>query len=152
SGALVINDCYNANPDAVKAMLDAAAALPARRRIAVLGGMMELGSQSMDLHRECGRHVAEAAFDVLVSVGEEARAFAEGARAAGMTTGALLHCATAEEAGERLRPWLREGDLVLLKASRSVHLEAIWSLLGPAVPASFETAGAAWASSNQSAG
>jgi UDP-N-acetylmuramoyl-tripeptide--D-alanyl-D-alanine ligase len=132
SGAWVINDCYNSNPEALEAMLQAASALPARRHLAVLGSMKELGPQSAALHVQCGRRVAELRFDGLVTVGEEARPFAEGARVAGMPETALVHCASAKEAGDYLRTRLCEGDVVLLKASRAVHLEGVWSALGPA--------------------
>jgi len=125
SGALAVQDCYNSNPEALEMMLAAVAALPARRRLAVLGGMMELGSASEELHRQGGRRVAELGFDGLVTVGEPARAFEAGALAAGMAPQALLHFETPEEAAAHLRERLQEGDVVLLKASRAVHLEKI---------------------------
>jgi UDP-N-acetylmuramoyl-tripeptide--D-alanyl-D-alanine ligase len=130
SGALVVNDCYNSNPDALHAMLNAVAAMPAQRRIAVLGGMMELGPASEELHRHCGRRAGELRFDTLLTVGDLARSFAEGAREAGLSDNAIVHCPTPEEAGEHLRDSLRQGDVVLLKASRAVHLERVWDRLG----------------------
>jgi UDP-N-acetylmuramoyl-tripeptide--D-alanyl-D-alanine ligase len=139
NGALVVNDLYNSNPEALEAMLQTVAALPARRHLAVLGGMMELGQRSTELHEQCGRRVVELRFAGLATVGEEARPLAEGARAAGMPEAALLHFATAEEAGEHLCTWLRDGDVALLKASRAVHLENVWNALGPAAPVSSET-------------
>jgi UDP-N-acetylmuramoyl-tripeptide--D-alanyl-D-alanine ligase len=143
-GVLVVNDCYNSNPDALAAMLTAVAEIPARRRFAVLGGMMELGPSAEQLHRDSGRRVAELKFAGLVTVGDPARPFAAGARAAGFPESAISECATPEEAGERLREWLQDGDAVLLKASRAVHLEKIWDRLGPlAEPSSEEVAAAA---------
>jgi len=130
-GALLVNDCYNSNPAALDAMLSAVAGLPARRRLAVLGGMMELGASSETLHRQAGRRARELGFDQLLTVGEAALAIAAGARAAGMPAENLAHFATPQEAGARLRDILREGDAVLLKASRSVHLETVWDSLGP---------------------
>jgi UDP-N-acetylmuramoyl-tripeptide--D-alanyl-D-alanine ligase len=131
NGAVIINDCYNSNPEALSAMLTSVAAMPAKRRIAVLGGMMELGRSSDELHQSCGRRVAELHFDALLTVGEQARAFGDGAREAGMTPDRLQHFDSPEDAGRSLRGILHDGDVVLLKASRSVHLEKIWPELEP---------------------
>jgi UDP-N-acetylmuramoyl-tripeptide--D-alanyl-D-alanine ligase len=136
NGVLVVNDCYNSNPEALETMLGAVATFPARRRLAVLGGMMELGPQSDALHFRCGRRLAELRFAGLITVGEQARSLGTGASAAGMPKTALAHFATPEEAGDRLRDVLREGDVVLLKASRAVHLEKVWDRLGPLAPRS----------------
>lgn len=133
SGALAVNDCYNSNPEALEMMLSAVAALPARRRFAVLGGMMELGAASEALHQRGGRRVAELGFNALFTVGDQARAFAEGARAAGLPPRALSHFDSPEEAASCLRELLREGDVVLFKASRAVHLEKAWGALEKAV-------------------
>ena len=143
SGGLVVDDSYNSNPAALEAMLDAVAEIPARRRYAVLGGMMELGHRSEQLHFRCGRRVAELGFAGLITVGNEARPLAAGALQAGLPDAALLHCAAPEEAGERLRQWLGEGDVVLLKASRAVRLERIWDRLGPSAGAPPEEVAAA---------
>ncbi|MBI4459426.1 MAG: UDP-N-acetylmuramoyl-tripeptide--D-alanyl-D-alanine ligase [Acidobacteria bacterium] len=136
NGALVIQDCYNSSPEALEAMLMTVAALPARRRLAVLGGMLELGPTSESLHMRCGARVAQLKFDVLITVGELACAFAAGAQAEGMAAEALIHCATPEEAGGRLREMLRPDEVVLLKASRAIHLERVWEGLGDLEPAS----------------
>ena len=143
SGALVVNDCYNSNPDALMAMLTAVAEIPARRRIAVLGGMMELGPASARFHEDCGRRAGELNFDALIAVGELARPLATGARAAGIADSSVQEMSTPEEAGEYLRAWLREGDVVLLKGSRAAHLEKIWERLGPMNGRSQEVAASA---------
>ena len=136
NGAMVLNDCYTSSPAALEAALQTLASLPARRRLAVLGGMLELGPTSGQLHARSGEQVAQLKFDVLLTVGDPARAFAAGAKAAGMSEQALIHCDTAEEAGERLRQLLQAGDVALLKASRAVHLEKVWEALGEMVAAS----------------
>ena len=141
NGASVVNDCYNANPSAVEAMLEAVRSLPARRRIAVLGGMFELGPAAGSLHAQCGARLAELGFDWLVTVGDEARAIAEGALAQGFPVGRSIHVASPEEAGEWLRDQLGEGDLVLLKASRAVHLESAWERLQPLRAAEADVSG-----------
>jgi len=137
-GATVVDDCYNSNPAALEAMLSALAEIPARRRYAVLGGMMELGPTSEQLHYRCGRLVAELGFAGLITVGNEARSLATGALAAGLPEAAIGQCATPEEAGERLRQWIEQGDVVLLKASRMLHLERVWDCLPPRAEAAPE--------------
>ena len=116
----VINDCYNCNPKALKAMVDALAAMAARRRIAVVGAMLELGPTEEELHREAGRHIAEKKIDVLLGVRGPAQAMVEAARQAGMRAEFV---STPEEAGEWLAREARDGDVVLMKASRGVKLE-----------------------------
>jgi UDP-N-acetylmuramoyl-tripeptide--D-alanyl-D-alanine ligase len=116
----VINDCYNSNPRALDAMIDALAAMPAQRRIVVAGEMLELGPAGDELHRQSGRHAAEKKIDVLIGVRGLARELVNGARGAGTRAEFL---ATPEEAGEWLAREARDGDVVLLKASRGVKLE-----------------------------
>jgi UDP-N-acetylmuramoyl-tripeptide--D-alanyl-D-alanine ligase len=116
----VINDCYNSNPKALHAMVDALAAMKARRRIVVAGEMLELGPAGEEMHRTAGRHVAEKKIEVLVGVRGLAQSMVEGARDAG---GRGEFVATPEEAGEWLARETRDGDVVLLKASRGVKLE-----------------------------
>jgi len=129
NGASVVNDCYNANPSALEAMLEAVQSLPAGRRIAVLGGMFELGPAAESLHAQCGARVAELGFDWLVTVGDAAMAIERGARSQGFPAERAIHVASPEEAGAWLLEELREGDLALLKASRAVHLESLWEQL-----------------------
>jgi UDP-N-acetylmuramoyl-tripeptide--D-alanyl-D-alanine ligase len=116
----VINDCYNSNPKALKAMVDALAAMKAGRRIVVAGEMLELGPTGEAMHRAAGQHVAEKKIDVLVGVRGLAQAMVEGARQAGTRSEFVV---TPEEAGEWLARETRDGDVVLLKASRGVKLE-----------------------------
>ncbi|MFZ0814480.1 MAG: UDP-N-acetylmuramoyl-tripeptide--D-alanyl-D-alanine ligase [Candidatus Sulfotelmatobacter sp.] len=116
----VINDCYNSNPKALEAMVDALAAMAATRRIVVAGEMLELGPASEEMHRRAGQHVAEKKIDVLLGVRGLAQAMVEDARQAGARAEFV---ATSEEAGEWLAREARDGDVVLLKASRGVKLE-----------------------------
>ncbi len=116
----VINDCYNSNPTALNAMVDALAAMPAQRRIVVAGEMLELGPAGEELHRRSGQHIAGKKIDVLLGVRGLAQALVEAAQQAGMRAEFV---ATPEEAGEWLARETRDGDLVLLKASRGVKLE-----------------------------
>jgi UDP-N-acetylmuramoyl-tripeptide--D-alanyl-D-alanine ligase len=116
----VINDCYNCNPKALEAMVDALAAMPAKRRIVVAGEMLELGPAGDDLHRQAGEHIAKNKIDLLLGVRGQAQQMVEAARQAGMNAEFV---ATPEEAGEWLAHETHDGDLVLLKASRGVKLE-----------------------------
>src|SRR5271169_4795059 len=116
----VINDCYNSNPKALEAMVDALATMTAKRRIVVAGEMLELGPAGEEMHRQAGEHIAEKKIDVLVGVRGLAQAMVEGARKAGTPAEFV---ATSEEAGEWLAREARDGDVVLLKASRGVKLE-----------------------------
>ena len=116
----VINDCYNSNPKALNAMVDALAAMKAKRRIVVAGEMLELGPAGEQMHRDAGKHVAQKKIDMLIGVRGLANAMVEGASHAGMKA---EFKATPEAAGEWLARELRDGDVVLLKASRGVKLE-----------------------------
>ncbi len=120
----VLYDCYNSSPKALMAAVDTLAAMPGRRRIVVAGEMLELGATSEQLHRECGRYIAGSKagnkLDFLLGVRGLAKAMVEAAREAGMKAEFV---ATPEEAGEWLARETREGDAVLLKASRGVKLE-----------------------------
>jgi UDP-N-acetylmuramoyl-tripeptide--D-alanyl-D-alanine ligase len=116
----VINDCYNSNPKALDAMVDALVAMPARRRIVVAGEMLELGAAGEELHRQAGRHMAEKKVDALLGVRGLAQAMVESAAGAGVRAEFVD---TPEAAGEWLARETRDGDVVLLKASRGVKLE-----------------------------
>lgn len=116
----VLNDCYNSSPKALMAAVDTLAAMPARRRIAVAGEMLELGPTGEQLHRECGRYIADMKVDFLLGVRGLAKPMVEAALEAGMKAEFV---ATPEEAGDWLAHEGQEGDVVLLKASRGVKLE-----------------------------
>jgi len=116
----VINDCYNSNPKALNAMVDALAAMAGKRRIVVAGEMLELGPAGEELHRQAGQHVALKKIDVLLGVRGLAEAMVGAAKHAGIQAEFV---AGPEEAGEWLARETRNGDVVLLKASRGVKLE-----------------------------
>jgi UDP-N-acetylmuramoyl-tripeptide--D-alanyl-D-alanine ligase len=120
----VLYDCYNSSPKALMAAVDTLAAMPGRRRIVVAGEMLELGATGEQLHRDCGRYMAGNAggskVDFLLGVRGLAKPMVEAATEAGLKAEFV---ATPEEAGEWLARATREGDVVLLKASRGVKLE-----------------------------
>jgi UDP-N-acetylmuramoyl-tripeptide--D-alanyl-D-alanine ligase len=125
-GVTLLDDCYNSSPEALEAAVAALALVPGRRRVAVLGDMLELGPSGPALHREGGRALA-GRVDALLGVGPLAKEIVEGAREAGLT--ALEHFATAADAVAALPALVRPGDAVLVKGSRGVKLEAVVAAL-----------------------
>ncbi|HTM51439.1 MAG TPA: UDP-N-acetylmuramoyl-tripeptide--D-alanyl-D-alanine ligase [Bryobacteraceae bacterium] len=121
-GITILNDCYNSNPEAVRAMVDVLGATPARRRLAVLGEMLELGHSAEPLHREIGRYVAGRGIDVLLGIRGASRHMVDEAVRAGMS-GAAYFFEDSASAGDFLRDLAREGDAVLFKGSRGVAVE-----------------------------
>lgn len=125
-GVTVVNDAYNANPHSMRAALETIGTLRKRgRRIAVLGDMRELGESSERYHREIGEIVARMGFDLLACVGKQSIFIAESAERAGMDVGAVCRFDSAQAAAREIPGWLKKRDLVLLKASRGIHLEYV---------------------------
>jgi UDP-N-acetylmuramoyl-tripeptide--D-alanyl-D-alanine ligase len=122
-GATLLNDCYNSNPAALDAMVDALLSIPAQRHIVVAGEMLELGAASDALHRAAGARMAAKNIDMVVGVRGHAAALAAAAGAH------AVFLETPAEAGAWLAANLRAGDAVLLKASRGVGLEAALTIL-----------------------
>ena len=122
-GVTILDDCYNSNPEAIRRMLDLLRAEPARRRIAVLGEMLELGRWSESLHREVGSYAAGCGIDLLVGIRGAASHIVEAAVEAGMPRGAALFFEDSAEAGEFLRERAHEGDAVMFKGSRGTRVE-----------------------------
>jgi len=128
NGVRILDDAYNANADSMAAALQTLQELPCKgRRVAVLGDMAELGAHSEEAHREVGRRVAELGIGQLFAVGKMAPLIARGAREAGLNR--IFEFADVEAAGLAIRQFLKEGDLLLLKASRATRLERIGDML-----------------------
>jgi UDP-N-acetylmuramoyl-tripeptide--D-alanyl-D-alanine ligase len=125
NGIAIWNDCYNSNPEAARAMLDVLHQTPAKRRIAVLGEMLELGHASEDLHRQVGRYAAGRGIDFLIGVRGNARAMIDAAVGAGLPESAAIFFDDAMEAGAALREMARPGDAILFKGSRGVRVERV---------------------------
>lgn len=124
AGATVLNDSYNSNPDAARAMLDVLRDLPAARHIAVLGEMLELGHWSEPLHRDVGRYAAVQGVSVLVGIRGAARYLVDQARLTGMPDHAALFFEDPLDAGDALEGLVRPGDAILFKGSRGTRVEA----------------------------
>lgn len=123
NGITVINDCYNANPEAMRSMLELLRDTPATRRVAVLGEMLELGREAVTLHRNTGRFAAEQGIHAVIGIRGAGRWIVDEAIAAGLSGGAASFFDTPEQAGEFLGKFLKPGDAVLFKGSRGVHVE-----------------------------
>ena len=118
----IIDDCYNANPTSVKAALETLCNMNGGRKAAILGDMKELGENEIELHREVGEFAAKSGVQVLVTVGELAKNInADGVEA--------YHFDTVENALEEIDTILHKDDVVLVKASHSMHFEKIVEFL-----------------------
>lgn len=117
-GITVLNDCYNSNPDAARAMLEVLRDTPGRRRIAVLGEMLELGKWSETLHRDVGAYAAECGIDVLIGIRGAARHTVDAAH-----IGTTYFFENPMDAGRLARKLACPGDVILFKGSRGVRVE-----------------------------
>jgi UDP-N-acetylmuramoyl-tripeptide--D-alanyl-D-alanine ligase len=146
-GLVLFDDCYNANPQSARAAARCLSGMHGhRRRVLVLGDMLELGERSAELHHELGlelgRAAREAGLDALVLVGTLVKATASGALEAGLASEALTHFGSTEEAAHAAGDLVQAGDVVLVKGSRGMALERVVGALkarftaGVAAPAS----------------
>ena len=123
----ILNDAYNANPESMKNLLEAAKEDEKTRIIFVLGDMLELGPKSEALHREVGEVFVTQGHRYLITVGEQSRAIAEAAREKGLHE--VWHFPSLDEAAQFLQTFLKPGDLLVLKASRRMALERLLEML-----------------------
>lgn len=131
-GITVIQDYYNANPDSMKAAVTLLQELGAgRRTIAVLGDMLELGTETRTLHREVGAFLAGRRVSLLVACGELGREVAHGASTGGMAASQVFETRGVSDAARILKKLVEPGDVVLLKASRAMQFERLADALRP---------------------
>ena len=130
-GVLYLYDCYNANPASVKAALESLVGLnAARRTIAVLGDMLELGPKEAQFHQEIGRDAAKHHVTHLIACGAFGPNMADGARQVhGPTQVSVVR--DAMEAGALLKTMVKRGDAVLIKASRGAKMERVLDAVRP---------------------
>ena len=119
----IIDDTYNAAPASTRLALETLRDIPAKRKIAVLGDMLELGSYSVDAHKTIGDLVGNAA-DVLVTVGMKSKFIADAAGNQMMKEN-IFSFQTSEEAKLKVQDLMQEGDLVLVKGSQGMRMEKI---------------------------
>lgn len=127
TGALILDDTYNASPESTLAALNLLSEIEGRR-VAVLGDMLELGQYERRGHEMVGARAAGVVSE-LITVGERARMIAASARRAGLSPRLVTELASTEEAIEFLKDRLKEGDVVLVKGSRGMHMEQIVAAL-----------------------
>ena len=133
NGFKIVSDCYNANPSSTKMALQTLGNMKVNGlRIAVLGDMLELGKESGNLHKQIGAMVPEMNFDMLIAVGNEAKKYVEGAKSRGMKN--VFHFDTVDDAVTCLSQSVAEGDVVLVKGSRGMHMERVVDALLHMVP------------------
>lgn len=120
----IIDDSYNASLIAMRSALETLAELPAKRKVAVLGDMLEIGKYTPEAHEMVGRIAAKSA-DMLFTVGPRAKFIAEAARAVGMKRTAITSFDTADEARKPIQNFIKKGDLILIKGSHSMELDKI---------------------------
>lgn len=127
---ILVDDTYNSNPLSTRyAIMSIASIYPAHRKVAVLADMKELGPSSAAFHERVGRMMVDYEFDLLCAYGEDARHYVSGALAAGMKREAARHFGSKEEIGVFLKAWLKKGDVVLVKGSRSMKMEEVTDAL-----------------------
>ena len=126
NGVTIINDCYNANYDSMKAAIEYLGKINASKKIAVLGDMLELGGFSKGLHEKVGEEVAKNNVDILITVGSLAKDIAKKAIEKGMQEKDIYTCNNNNEAIELIRKKANKGDAVLLKASNGLNFQEIF--------------------------
>ncbi|MEO6710325.1 MAG: cyanophycin synthetase, partial [Planctomycetota bacterium] len=125
------DDTYNANPESARAGLRVLAGLHGhKRRVVILGDMLELGPRAPELHHAMGRDAAEAGIDQLLLVGELTRASAAGALEAGMSPARVQHLGGRDEALAAIDQLIRHGDVVLVKGSNAMGMDRVVRRLG----------------------
>ncbi|UCE62821.1 MAG: UDP-N-acetylmuramoyl-tripeptide--D-alanyl-D-alanine ligase, partial [Nitrospirota bacterium] len=129
-GITFLYDCYNANPDSMRAALTLLANLGGgKRTIAVLGDMRELGAKEDQFHREIGAFVAKQGFTHFIACGRFGPCFVEGAQRAGMSARSISRARSIPHAARILEKLARPGDMILLKASRGIEIERVLKLM-----------------------
>jgi UDP-N-acetylmuramoyl-tripeptide--D-alanyl-D-alanine ligase len=121
NGSRIIDDSYNASPESVLAALNLLRELPGKRKIAVLGDMLELGSEEQAGHRRVGNRAAHVV-DRLITFGERSQTTAEEARRSGLKAEQVFEAQSHDDIVERLKDWLRPGDDVLVKGSLAMGM------------------------------
>ena len=128
-GIRIINDSYNANPLSMKAGIDSLLNIEGKRKIAVLGAMLELGRIENAAHKEIGKYLYKNGIDVLIGVGSMGEIIAEGAVEAGMAEQNIYVYDNNEDAASFINKIMRSGDAILVKGSRALEMEEIVDLL-----------------------
>ena len=121
----IINDCYNASFDSMKASLEVLSKIEGRRKIAVLGDILELGEYSKKIHEDVGNEVTKNNIDILITVGEASKNIAKIAIQNGMNRENVYEFERVEEAIEKVKEEEKQGDVMLVKASNGMNFKKI---------------------------
>ncbi len=128
---VVLDDCYNANPGSMAAALEVLRGLGhGKRKVAILGDMLELGEHAAAAHDALGAEVVRAGVDLLIVMGEFAKRVTNAAEAAGLSPEALAHAPVPTPLIAWLKPRLKNGDIILVKGSRGMKMERFMAALG----------------------
>jgi len=123
--SFILDDTYNSSPIAALAALEVLKTLPAERKIAVLGDMLELGKFTIEEHKKAGRLIKDFNIDLLFTVGPRAKFIADEARAIGFNPENIFEFSNSEEAKIPLQEKIKQGDLILVKGSQAMRMEKI---------------------------
>lgn len=126
-GMQIINDCYNASPDSIRAALGVLKSAEMKRKIAILGDVLEMGDYAGDAHYKLGKTVVENGVDMLITAGENAAQIAAGARDCGMEN--VKSFPKTLDVCEYVKDILKDGDAVLIKASHGMHFEDVYKTI-----------------------
>ncbi len=121
----ILNDCYNASPDSMKAALDYIKLKKAKRKIAVLGDMVDMGEYANKTHATVGKLLHESGVDYLLAMGSKKEHYALGAMMGGMDNKNIYLADCMDDLIRQLKTWIKEEDLILIKASRFMNFEVI---------------------------
>ena len=128
-GRLLINDCYNANPDSMKATLDVLAGYKPRPTFACLGNMYELGPYEKTGHAEVGAHLAKCGIDCLICLGVLAEGIGESAIAAGMDPSHVFYVDTNKQIARILEEYSPADAVILVKGSNSMKMTEVYQTI-----------------------
>ena len=124
NGITIINDCYNASPDSIKAALGVLADTDKNRKVAILGDVLEMGDFAKDAHYNLGKAVKENGVDLLITAGENMKYLAQGAKDNGVEN--IVSFDKTLEVCNYVKDEIKSGDAVLIKASRGMHFEEVY--------------------------
>lgn len=127
NGITIINDCYNASPDSIKAALEVLSFADDKRKIAVLGDVLEMGEYAKDAHYSLGKYIKKNGIDLLVTAGENMKMLADGARDNGVDN--VVSFDRTLEVCNFIKDEIKSGDAVLIKASRGMHFEEVYNAI-----------------------
>lgn len=127
NGITIINDCYNASPDSIKAALGVLADTNEKRKVAILGDVLEMGDFAKDAHYNLGKVVKESGVDLLITAGENMKYLAQGAKDNGVKN--IVSFDKTLEVCNYVKDEIKSGDAVLIKASRGMHFEEIYNTI-----------------------